>query len=96
MALDTEIPFARFSVMLPLVEMVLGSVVVFCTMALVAEFVFLLVTLKAVNVMAIAAANAAMIHLALHERPVDVDFFKDLAVRIIEPFPEYLRYHHIQ
>ena len=56
-----------------LVEVVVGRVVDLALVALQAEGVALPAQLQAVAVVAVAAADAARVHLALQERAVDVD-----------------------
>jgi len=73
------------------VEVVVASVAVRRPVALEAQVVAVSYPLDAVLVVAVAAANAAGVHLALHERPVDVDLVEDLAVGKVHAFAQKLR-----
>ena len=96
MALDAKMAFARLTVMHLLVEVVCFAVIDLGAVALGAELVLLLMAFEAVDIMTVATAHAVLVHLALHERPVDVDLFEDLAVRVIEPLGEQLRHHQVE
>jgi hypothetical protein len=60
-------------------------------MTLEAEVVALLEQLKAVHVMAIAAAHIIAVHLALHERSVDVNLLENLTVRVVQTIAQHRR-----
>jgi hypothetical protein len=40
--------------------------------------------------MAVAATHTALVHFALDKRAVDIDLVLNLAVWMIQPFPQYL------
>ena len=90
-ALHTERTFAAASVDLQTVEVVVARVVTFALVALQAEAVALEVQLQRVAVVAVAAAHLARVHLALQERPVDVDLVEDLTVRVVQPLAQQRR-----
>jgi hypothetical protein len=96
MALNTEMTFARLAVVDLFVKVMLLAVIDFRPMALGTEVVLFLVAFETVDIMTVAAAYAVLVHFALHKRTVDIDLFQNLAVRVIEPFSQELRHHHIQ
>ena len=62
------------------VEMVVGRIVDRSPVTLEAEIVAVLDAPDAVDVVAVAAADLPVVHLALHERPVDVNLVENLTV----------------
>ena len=56
-----------------------------------AQCIALADALDAVHIVAVAAANALLVHFALHEGAVDIDLFKDLSVREVIPLGQQLR-----
>ena len=85
-ALDAEMAFAWLAVVHLFMKVMRLIVVGFRPMALGTEVVLFLVTLKAVNIMAVATAYTVLVHFALHEGTVDIDFIEYLAVRVVEAF----------
>ena len=68
-----------------LVKVVLRRVVAIGKMALRAQGVALGEQCQAVRFVAVAAGHAFPVHLALHERAVDVHLAEDLPVGVVEP-----------
>ncbi len=64
--------------------MVINGVIALCFMALRAKQVTLDPETKAVGVMTVGTGNTGPVHAALDERTVDVNFFFDLPIRMIE------------
>ena len=74
-----------------LVVVVLARIVFRRRVAAVAQRVALVVEPQAMGVVAIAARDSLSIHLALQKRAVNVDFFEDLAIGVIQAFIEESR-----
>ena len=87
-AFHTEMAFTKLAVVHLLVKMVVFRIIQFSPVALRTQIVFFFVELKAVDIVTVAAAHPALIHLTLDERAVNIDFFQYLAVRIVEAFPQ--------
>jgi hypothetical protein len=75
---------ARRAVHLAMVEVVVVAVVDLRLVASRAEVVPGGEELEAVDVVAVAATNVVAVHLALHERAVDIDLLENLAVGVVE------------
>ena len=58
------------------------------TVTLRANGVALCTQVTAMRFMAIAATHAALVHLALQKRAIDIDFVVDLAIREIQAVPQ--------
>ena len=93
--LEQHLPGAGFDrfPLFPLffVKVVVPGVVDGRLVALEAQRIALADALGAVDIVAVAAANALLVHFALHEGAVDIDFAKDLTVREIRPLGQQLR-----
>jgi hypothetical protein len=73
------------------VKVVVPGVVDGRLVTLEAKRVALADALGAVDIVAVAAANALLVHFALHEGAVNINLFKDLPVREIISFGQQLR-----
>ena len=73
------------------VKMMGGRIVYFRPVALQAKRIALLDPSRAVHIVAVAAADIPIVHLALHEGPVNIYFFQNLSVGEIHPLGKQLR-----
>ena len=95
-ALDAQGAVAGFALVDLLVEVMVVTVVGLAQMTLQTEVVALELELQAVGIVAVAAADIVVEHLALHERPVDVDLVEDLPVGVIQALVKGRRGHVLQ
>jgi uncharacterized protein (UPF0264 family) len=67
-----------------------------CLMALEAQRISRFDGLHAVNIVAVAAADLPVVHLALGEGTIDVDLIENLSVRKVEPLSQEAGQHGVQ
>ena len=84
-ALDTEIPFTGFALVRFFMKMMRFRVIPLCPVTLGTQIVLFFVQLEAMHIVTVAAAHTVPVHFALDKGAVNVDFFQDLTVRIVEP-----------